>query len=156
MTNRDREELRPFGESVAFMLSFLGAMETQSFRSLMTSLSLEPRSFGVLRVLAEVGSLTQHRLAERAHVPASTLVAMLDDLEANGLIARSPHPGDRRAHQVRLTTQGREVVDRATVLAWRHEEAVTAGFSPVERQQLLAALSRILQNLNEQSHEQSQ
>ncbi|WP_308464382.1 MarR family transcriptional regulator [Ferrimicrobium sp.] len=148
VTNRDRDELRPFGESVAFMLSFLGAMETQRFHSLMTSLSLEPRSFGVLRVLAEVGPLTQHRLAEHAHVPASTLVALLDDLEADGLIARSPHPGDRRAHQVLLTTHGREVIDRATALAWRHEEAVTAGFSPVERQGLLVALSRILHNLN--------
>ncbi len=132
------------------MLSILGTIETQSFRALMTSLSLEPRSFGVLRVLAEVGPLTQHRLSELAHVPASTLVALLDDLETGGLITRCPHPGDRRAHQVLLTTQGREVIDRATALAWRHEEAITAGFSSAERQGLLAALSRILQNLNDQ------
>ncbi|KJE75628.1 MarR family winged helix-turn-helix transcriptional regulator [Ferrimicrobium acidiphilum] len=141
------EELRPFGEIVAFMLSILGAMELRSFRVLMTSVSLEPRTFGVLRALADVGSAKQHHLSQLAQVPASTMVAILDELEAADLVSRDPDPGDRRAHQVSLTAQGRDLIERATALAWRHEQEITAGLSANDRKALLDALSLVFRNL---------
>jgi DNA-binding MarR family transcriptional regulator len=142
------EELRPFGESVAFMLSILGAMETRSFGALMASLGLEPRSFGVLRALADIGPVTQHHLATAAHVPTSSMVALLDDLEAQDLISRHPHPEDRRAHRVSLTQQGRHVIEEATALAWSHEEAITQQLTPLERRALLDALSKVYAKLS--------
>jgi DNA-binding MarR family transcriptional regulator len=142
------EELRPFGKSVAFMLSILGTMETRSFGELMASLGLEPRSFGVLRALADIGPVTQHQLSTAAHVPTSTLVALLDDLEARDLISRHPHPEDRRAHQVSLTDKGRLVIEEATALAWSHEEAITEQLTPLERRALLDALSKIYAKLS--------
>ena len=141
------EELRPFGEIVAFALSILGTLELLNFRVLMTLLPLEQRTFGVPRALADVGSAKQHHLSQLAQLPASTMVAILDELEAADLVSRDPEPGDRRAHQVSLTAQGRDLIERATALAWCHEQEITAGLSANDRKALLDAVSLVFRDL---------
>src|SRR6266540_2504976 len=44
----------------------------------------------------------------------TTMVALLDALEAKGLVERHPHPGDRRRNLVELTARGRQVLDEGT------------------------------------------
>ncbi|MHB1733756.1 MAG: MarR family winged helix-turn-helix transcriptional regulator [Ferrimicrobium acidiphilum] len=141
------KELRPFGEIVAFAISILGTLELLSFRVLMTLLPLEQRTFGVPRALADVGSAKQHHLSQLAQLPVSTMVAIPDELEAADLVSCDPDPGDRRAHQVSLTAQGRDLIERATALAWRHEQEITAGLSANDRKTLLDALSLVFRNL---------
>lgn len=125
-----------------------GPWEELSSRTLMESVSLEPRTFGVLRALADVGPTKQQHLSQISQVPASTMVAILDELEAADLVSRAPDPLDRRAHQVvSLTLKGRELVEGATALTWRHEHEITSGLSTDDRQALLGALSQVFQNL---------
>src|ERR671930_455072 len=54
------------------------------------------RELAVLLLLAEGESLSQQQAAGRLEVDRTTMVALLDELEAKGLVARRPHPGDRR------------------------------------------------------------
>lgn len=129
------------------MLSVLGAVETRRFGELMSSFGLEPRSFGVLRVLFEAGPSTQHALSTALGIPDSTMVSLIDGLQEAGLVARQPHPADRRAWQVALTERGHEVVNRATALAWEHETEITSGLGAEGRASLLDMLLRIADNL---------
>ena len=67
----------------------------------------------------------------------STLTGVLDRLERRGLLARAPHPGDRRALHVALTPAGREA--RAQV------DAAFADLGrrlPGDARELLAAVDR--------------
>ena len=49
----------------------------------------------------------QNALAERIGVEGASLVRVLDDLAAAGLISRAPDPTDRRANLLHLTAKGR-------------------------------------------------
>ncbi len=72
------------------------------------------RELAVLLVLAEGESLSQQQAAGRLEVDRTTMVALLDELQAKGLVARRPHPKDRRRNIVELTGKGRETLDAAT------------------------------------------
>jgi DNA-binding MarR family transcriptional regulator len=63
--------------------------------------------FVLLAALAEANALTQQDLARRVCSDASTVRAMLQLLENQGLVARGPHPSDGRARSVTLTPRGR-------------------------------------------------
>ncbi len=51
----------------------------------------------------------QNTLAERIGVEGASLVRVLDDLAAAGLVTRRPDPNDRRAIALYLTDRGRLV-----------------------------------------------
>jgi DNA-binding MarR family transcriptional regulator len=77
-------------------------------------LGIVGRELAVLSVLADGGSLSQHQAARRLAIDRTTMVALLDALEAKGLVERHPHPGDRRRNLVELTARGRQVLDEGT------------------------------------------
>src|SRR6266699_5296202 len=77
-------------------------------------LGIVGRELAVLSVLADGGSLSQHQAAQRLAIDRTTMVALLDGLQAKGLVERRPHPGDRRRNVVELTAEGRRVMDEAT------------------------------------------
>jgi DNA-binding MarR family transcriptional regulator len=82
-------------------------------------------------------------LASETLVTSGTMTNRLDRLERDGLVQRTPDPGDRRGVQVRLTTAGRERVDAALADLLDREHAILAGLSFAD-QQLLADLLRSL------------
>lgn len=51
----------------------------------------------------------QNALAERIGIEGASLVRVLDDLAAAGMVRREPDPSDRRANLLYLTPRGREV-----------------------------------------------
>ena len=75
-------------------------------------------------------------VAEIARLCGSTRQSaneMVAGLEARGLVERSPHPTDRRAHQIRATEAGRDMFWKARPAVRRREEALEAGLSPEVR-----------------------
>lgn len=52
----------------------------------------------------------QNALADAVGIEGASLVRLLDELQANGLITREPDPADRRANAVNLTDAGWGVV----------------------------------------------
>jgi MarR family transcriptional regulator for hemolysin len=56
------------------------------------------------------GNVRQTALADAIGIEGASLVRLLDELQASGLIAREPDPNDRRANAVNLTERGRTVV----------------------------------------------
>ena len=68
-------------------------------------------TFGALYALASAPSgLNQSELAERMGLGGSSLVRLLDRLEAQGLVRRESMHGDRRANLVRLQPAGADAV----------------------------------------------
>ena len=139
--------LEPFGHSVGFLLSQLGYAVTRRFRSELEELSLDPRHFGLMRGIAASGSPSQQALGDSLHIPASSVVALLDHLEQRGLVRRRLDPSDRRVRFVELTEEGRHVLARATEVATGIESALCLGFGLDEREAMIGKLQALAGNL---------
>jgi DNA-binding MarR family transcriptional regulator len=100
---------------------------------------LTPARASVLVTLHREGSLTGVDLAKRLEVTPRNVTALVDALEAQDLVSRRPHPGDRRAQLVALTRSGRTVAAGMARGYERMTETLLAGFS--ERD--LADLERV-------------
>jgi DNA-binding MarR family transcriptional regulator len=68
-----------------------------------------PQLLCLMAVVGDEG-LTSRQIAERIHASTSTLVGVLDRLEAKNLIARVRDPRDRRQIHITPTTAGRKLV----------------------------------------------
>ena len=61
--------------------------------------------------IARLGeNVRQTALADAVGIEGASLVRLLDELQASGLITREPDASDRRANSVNLTERGRGVV----------------------------------------------
>jgi DNA-binding MarR family transcriptional regulator len=85
-------------------------------------LGISGREAAVLRAIGGPHPLSQGEIAGRMGVDRTTMVALIDDLEAKELVRRRQDPGDRRRNVVELTDAGRSVVVRADQAAARAEE----------------------------------
>ncbi|CAO4155835.1 Transcriptional regulator, MarR family [Methylorubrum thiocyanatum] len=93
------------------------------------------------------GEPRQNALAEAVGIEGPSLVRLLDQLEAAGLVMRKEDPTDRRAKVLSLTDTGRSVVARIEADLDRLRMAV---FSRVSASDLEASL-RVFQAIQDQS-----
>jgi DNA-binding MarR family transcriptional regulator len=115
------------------------------------SIGLTPALFALLNVLGAREGAMQQELGSAMGIDPSTMVSLIDELEAAGLAKRRPHPTDRRARVVAITPKGRRVLERARRLVAEVEDEVLAGLTVAEREELLALLRRALDTSPPQS-----
>jgi MarR family transcriptional regulator, transcriptional regulator for hemolysin len=108
------------------------------------SIGLTPALFALLNVIGAREGAIQQELAAALGIDRSTMVSLVDRLEAAGLARRLPSATDRRAREIVITPKGRRVLQRARDLAARVEDEVLAGLAADERRQLVALLRRAL------------
>mgnify|MGYP001560372119 CR=1 FL=1 len=103
---------------------------------------LSPGRVGLLILIDANPGVTQSRLAEAARRDRSTMVGVLDQLEARALIERR-RGQDRRTNGLWLTRAGRALLGRALRSIARHERRIASGLSAADRRRLLELLGRI-------------
>lgn len=87
---------------------------------------------------------SQLALSTRIGLDKTTMTAVLDKLEAQGLLIRTPDPNDRRARIPVITDQGRELQAKVYRALQDVEERLLSALSEDERDQLRALLRRII------------
>lgn len=115
------------------------------------SIGLTPASFGLLNLLGARRGATQRELGSAMGIDPSTMVSLLDELETAGLAERRPHPTDRRAWEVVITSKGRRPLERGRQMALHVEDEVLGGLNEGERRELLHLLRRALDSAPPQS-----
>jgi DNA-binding MarR family transcriptional regulator len=93
--------------------------------------------------VATAPASTQLALARDIGYDKTRLIALLDALEGDGLVERSPDPADRRAHVVRITPKGIKKHAAAVADIRAMEEELLGTLSAGERRALLAALPKL-------------
>ena len=106
-------------------------------------LGISGRELAVLLLLQAREPESQQQTAERLQVDRTTMVALLDGLEAKGLVARQADPDDRRRNVVALTDVGRRTLDKAVRASDKAERRLLGSLDESERTQLRALLARI-------------
>jgi DNA-binding MarR family transcriptional regulator len=128
---------------VAFLLSQLGHHSSRLWRERLAPLGLDPRHAMLLRRLAAEEGRSQQALGEALQIPPSRMVALVDGLEQRGLLRRRPSPNDRRVRTLHLTQEGRRLLGTIMEISLQHEQQLTTGLQPAEREQLITLLSRL-------------
>ncbi|HWQ38465.1 MAG TPA: MarR family transcriptional regulator [Burkholderiales bacterium] len=103
---------------------------------------ISPGLFGVLVIIEANPGLNQRRLAEAAHLDRSSLVPVIDKLEARGLVER--RAADLRSNGVFLTAAGAALLRKLKRKVQQHEQRVGRNLSVREQRELVRLLGRIL------------
>jgi DNA-binding MarR family transcriptional regulator len=109
-----------------------------------------PESSALVR-LDRGGPTTPSELAKLEQISPQSMGATLAALEARGLVERRPDPQDGRRAVLSATEAGRAVLlDKRNARAEQLAQALSAGFTPAELRQLMAAaplLERLAQSI---------
>jgi DNA-binding MarR family transcriptional regulator len=104
--------------------------------------------FDALEALSRHGGTARPaELRDTLHLPAQTVTSVLDQLQAAGLITRSPHPSDRRSTIAELTPAGREAIDRICPPLIDIEKDCMSALSQAEQYQLINLLAKIQERI---------
>ncbi|HEX4428197.1 MAG TPA: MarR family transcriptional regulator [Frankiaceae bacterium] len=142
MAAEDGLSTPPF-RAVGFLLSSLGYAASRGFHRKLAPLGLDPRAFSVLRSVGFNEGQSQQALASALAIPASRMVAILDGLEAKGLLQRRLRDDDRRSRAVHLTEAGNTLLRKAFEIAAAHEKWICEGLSDADRDRLIGLLDRV-------------
>ena len=105
--------------------------------------ALTPGEFGLLVLVERNVGLSQMTLARALGIDRSTLVPILDRLQARGLVVRRRSPTDGRMHALALTPTGAKALARYTRLVRSHERRIATGLSADETRTLLRLLDKV-------------
>jgi DNA-binding MarR family transcriptional regulator len=109
---------------------------------------LEPGWHDVLATLRRSGgTLRPTDLTNASMLTSSGTTKRLDKLEAAGLIAREPDPGDRRGTLIALTDKGRRLIDALTPAHLDNERRILSALSEAEQRRLADLLRKLRQGL---------
>jgi DNA-binding MarR family transcriptional regulator len=126
-----------------YLLARLGEASRRRFAAALEPEGLHPRHFGVMTMVAAQPGMSQQQLHEKTAIDPSSMVAVIDDLQARGLAERRPNPGDRRARTIFLTKQGQQTLQRVRALAAEQQREFFAALSAEERRELHALLRKL-------------
>jgi DNA-binding MarR family transcriptional regulator len=139
----------PVGVEPSVLASELRVVLGQLMRRLRAEHRFPLTHGAVLGRLDRDGPLSTADLAAAERVRQQSMGQTLTELEAQGLVSRSPDPTDKRRTMLELTDGGRRVLaeDRGRREGWL-AEAIDEGFSPAEQETLNEAV-RLLARLTE-------
>lgn len=106
--------------------------------------------FTVLMLLLDKSENCPHphtpaELAEMANVTRATMTGLVDTLERDGLVTRTPDPNDRRMMSVSLTAHGQARLEEILPGHFKRMSALMSTLDESERKTLVRLLSKVLE-----------
>jgi DNA-binding MarR family transcriptional regulator len=114
---------------------------------------LKPLGFGVghlpvLVALRDGRASTQRDLARFARIEQPPMAQMLDRMERDGLIRRTPDPADGRSSRIMLTRAAKARLPDAIAVLLQGNREVLCGFTDEETGLLIALLTRVIESVD--------
>lgn len=147
----DFEQQTPDGsrlatEAVMNLVETADAMLAQIGR-LLRPLKVSETGGLVLTTLKDHGPLSPSDLGERLIVTRATMTGLIDSLERQGYVERTPNPPDRRSVLVRITPTGLEVAQQVRTIVHAQEKAWMAELTEAELQAFIELNHRLQQRV---------
>ncbi|GAA4746879.1 hypothetical protein GCM10023350_34520 [Nocardioides endophyticus] len=126
------ETPEPLLESLGFLITRAHARMHRAFAGALEPLRIEPRHFGVLTTVTALGPVAQAELGRQLGVSGASVVQMIDDLEARGLVERRRLETDRRTQVLHLLPEAGDVLAEAARIA---DETVAGRLGALDAEQ---------------------
>jgi DNA-binding MarR family transcriptional regulator len=134
---------RASDEDLGALLSRATRRLVEEERPLLAARGLTMWGYIALSRLAEAPASSQLKLAAAMGYDKTRLIALLDDLESDGLVRREPDPSDRRARVISLTAAGRKRHAAARRAIGAMENRVLGDLGDADRRRLRRALAAL-------------
>lgn len=121
----------------------LSRASTEGLGGALSEIGLRAPEYAILHQLYEAGPISQQALGRALRIHASNLVALIDELEADGSVIRRRDPGDRRRYLLELTDDGLRRLARAETAAKGAEAEMLAPLTAAERERLRTYLQKL-------------
>ncbi|HEX9790974.1 MAG TPA: MarR family transcriptional regulator [Kiloniellales bacterium] len=131
------------GDLIGYHLRRAQAVVFDDFMRAMADSRITPGQFGVLTMIQANPGISQSALARALGIERSTMVAVIDELEARALAERGTARHDRRTHALALTAKGAALVKALEPKVRRHEQRIAGDLSKTEIRRLIALLRRL-------------
>jgi DNA-binding MarR family transcriptional regulator len=149
---RERPDLDPSAKHVTGRVVRLAAAFQEAAGELYADLGITGSDYGILAPLRRAGppyELTPTELARHRMITSGGTTAAIDRVERQGLVERVPNPADRRGSLVRLTPEGKRVMDEAMARHAESEHRMVAALTGKERDQLAGLLRKLVRSLEQ-------
>lgn len=137
----------PFPEAMAAVTSIMRAQQIILARvdAVLRPLDLTFARYEALVLLyfSRRGSLPLGKMGDRLMLHPTSVTHIVDRLEQQGFIRRTPHPTDRRTTLAEITPEGRRVVEKATDAAAGESALGIGGLSVSELDKLTTLLRKV-------------
>ncbi|MCP2276858.1 DNA-binding transcriptional regulator, MarR family [Nocardia amikacinitolerans] len=150
--HRERPDVDVSPMHIIGRITRLSRVLEQDLKRFFAGHGLEFWEFDVLATLRRSGGtegLTAGALNRAAMVTSGAITNRIDRLAAKGLVERMPCPEDRRSVRVRLTVEGRKLVDELLPLHVANEQRLLDALDTQDRDQLAALLRRLAESLGD-------
>ena len=147
-----RPDLDTAPVAIVARIGRIAAYFDQATDTLMSEHGLARSSWDVLATLRRAGppyELSPTELYQALMRSSGAMTNRLHRLQRAGLIERHPDPGDGRGRLVRLTAQGRELVDQLAPIHLENENRLLASLTDEDRKVLEKLLRRLARGLEE-------
>ena len=129
-------------DQIGFLLRRAHQRHVAIFTSNITDLT--PPQFAALVRLREIGETSQNQLGALIAMDAATVKGVIDRLNARGLVEIEKSEADKRRLMVRLTQEGRRVVEELIPCAAATSRETLSPLSKREAATLIKLLSKIV------------
>ncbi|WP_280258529.1 MarR family winged helix-turn-helix transcriptional regulator [Nocardia wallacei] len=136
------------------MLKRLSRVVEREIKEFFARYDLEEWEFDVLTTLRRSGGdagLTAGALIKATMVTSGAITNRIDRMAAKGLVVRAADPKDRRTVRIRLTDEGRELIDRLMPLHVDNQIRVLGGMNREKLDQLGTLLRELAESLGDTS-----
>lgn len=116
-----------------------------------TGIDLTPVQYAAMAKIAEIDGVDQATLAGLIAYDRATITGVADRLVQKGYIERVVSPRDRRARELHLTDQGREIFAKVSPAVQQAQQSMLAGLDGEEQSELLRLMAKAITAGNEQS-----
>src|SRR5579859_928501 len=147
-----RPEIDLWSMQILGRIARLARVLEKEQKKFLTEHGLEPFEFDVLTTIRRAGEpyeLTASDLLKAALVTSGAITNRIDRMEVKGLVERVRDRDDRRLVRIKLTPQGRDVLDAIFGLHIANMEHILQPLDPLTREQLASGLRTLLESLGD-------
>jgi DNA-binding MarR family transcriptional regulator len=128
---------------LGFHLRMASAALARDFAVAVEGLDLTQKQFAVLELIAANPHVSQTEIGAALGTDRATMMAVVDRLEARGLLTRGPAVNDRRRQALALTEAGHDLLREAAARVAAHEARFRARLDETGAERLIALLRQI-------------
>jgi DNA-binding MarR family transcriptional regulator len=134
-------------ENLGYLLNRSARLMAQMFANRLEQHGVALGQWAILLFLYERDGRTQAELSRQVAIEPPTVVRTIDRMVRDGLVRREPHPSDRRAVQIRLTSRALELRDALVAESMAANEFASRVLTTDELETLKSLLRLVIAGL---------